>query len=83
MAGSLDGAGFMDVDVSGGGGDGGLEGAKERSDRHQVGLGAAHQEVDIRVFAADLFFYGSGGGLRMDVQPVSVILLQIGVDQGL
>src|SRR5699024_1342256 len=49
VAGGLDGAGFVDVDVAGVGGNGRLIGPQVGGDGDEVYLGAAHQEVDVRL----------------------------------
>src|SRR5699024_6815412 len=53
VAGGLDGAGLVDADVAAGGGDGRLIGTQEGRNGGGVGLGAAHQQVDVGVGTAD------------------------------
>ena len=83
VAGGLDGAGLMAVDMAGVGGDHCLVGGQQRGDDRQVGLGAADQEVNVCL--------GSGAdrpdqvtGLLTDgVHAVAAGLGEIGVHQRL
>ena len=47
VAGGLDGTGLVGVYMTGMDGNHRLIGGQERGDGHQVGLGAAHEEMDI------------------------------------
>ena len=83
VAGRFNGAGFVDVDVAGGGADHALVGGQHGADDHGVGLGAAGDEVDVRLGGltggTDFFLGGSGPA----VGTVAGLLGQIGVQQGL
>ena len=83
MAGGLDSAGLMGVHMGGVGGNDRLIGLQKGFDREKVRLGAAHQEVNIRIrrgaYAAD----GLPGSLTAGIRTVTDGLFQIGVHQGL
>ena len=79
VARGLDGAGLMGVDVAGVGGDDRLVGLQKRVDDHQIGLGAAHQKVDVGVRGLAQAADQIGGGLAAGVHAVAAGLLRIGV----
>ena len=63
MTGRLDGAGFMNQNMAGIGGDGCLMGAQECGQRRQVGLRSSGQQMNINVGAADMLLdQGNGFG---------------------
>ena len=81
VAGELDGSRLVDVDVAGVSGDDPFPAPQERGDGHGVALGAAHQEIHVRLrlFAggADLL---PGGGAEA-VLPVAWLGDQVGLLQ--
>ena len=83
VAGGLDGAGLVDVDVAGVGGDDGLIGGQQRVQHHRVGLGAAHQEVDVGLWAGAEGADQLGGVLAEGVQTVAAGLGEVGPGQSL
>ena len=83
MAGGLDGAGLVAVDMAGVGGDHRLVGLEQGSDDRQVGLGAANQKVDVR-FRRIAEGPDQVTGLLADgVQAVAAGLDKVGIRQRL
>ena len=74
VAGGLDGAGLVAVDVAADGGQNALPGAEDGGNDRGVGLGAAHQEVDIGLRRL------AGGP---DLLPGGVAVLVLAVAHGL
>lgn len=83
MASRLNGTGFVDVDVSSVDGNDRLIGPQEGGDDQQVGLGAAHGEVDVGVRCLAQAADQLGGGMAAGVHAVAYGLFQIGDGQGL
>ena len=77
MARGLHRAGLVDVDVAALGADRPLVGPQSRSDEGQVGLGAAHQKVDLGLFIGTRIEDVPGGILTMVVGAVAGGLLEI------
>ena len=82
MAGGLDGAGLMDVDVAGMGGDHRLVGPQHGGDGHKIDLGTAHQEMNIRRRRGAQAPDGVRSGGAAGVQTVAHGLGEIGVGEG-
>ena len=83
VARGLDGPGLMEADVGCGGGDDRLVGPEERGDGQKVCLGAAGEEVDVRLRGLADPADGLPGGLAQGVQGVAAGLGEIGVHQAL
>ena len=73
----------MDMDVAGLGADRALVGTECRVDEGQVGLGSAHQEVDIHILPAALGLDVPGGVHAVVVGAIAGGLLQIGLHHAL
>ena len=83
VAGGLDGAGLMGVHMAGMDGDHRLIGGQERRDGHQVGLGAAHQEMDVGVRRVAELADQVRRLLAVVIHAIAAGLLQVGIRQGL
>ena len=83
VAGGLDGAGLVAVDMGGIRTDGTLMGPQRSGNHRQVGLGAPHQEMDRqRIVLADGPYFRRGSG-AVAIRAVTAGLLQIGLGQSL
>ena len=71
VAGGLNGAGLVAVDVAADGGQHTLPGAENGGDDSGVGLGAAHQEVDIRLGGLTGQLYLLAGGFAVLILAVA------------
>ena len=82
VARGLDGAGLVDVDMAGAGGQDPLIGPEGRGDDGLVGLGPAHQELDAGVRPADGGADQGPGVVTVGVLPVAGVLLEVGGVEG-
>ena len=78
VARGFDGPGLVDVDMAGSGRQHPLIGPEGRGDDGLVGLGPAHQELDVGVLPADGRPDQGPGPVAVGVLPVTGILLQVG-----
>ena len=81
VAGGLNGAGLVAVDVAGMGGDHRFIGLKQGGDDRQVGLGTAYQKVNLRLRGGAESPNQVPGFLADGIQTVAAGLDQIGVRQ--
>ena len=83
VAGGLHRAGLVDIDVSGIRPQRPLVGAQRRVDHRQIGLGAAHQEVNVNVLPAAFCPDFGRGSRAVFVLAIAQGLLHVGGDQPL
>ena len=82
VAGGFDGAGLVDADVAAGGSHRGLIGPQEGGDGGGVGLGAAHQQVDVGIGAADGLADQLVGVGRVGIVGIAEVAFGIGSSHG-
>ena len=71
VARGLDGPGFMDVDVARIGGDGCFPGPQSRGNDRLIGLGAAHQKMDVGIGTLEPVANLLSGLPAVGVQPIA------------
>ena len=83
VAGCLDGAGLVNQNMAGMGGDGCLVGAQECGQCRQVGLGSAGQQMNINVGAADKLLEQGNGLNGITIFAIAFSLFQVGRQQSI
>ena len=83
VAGGLDGAGLVGVHMAGMDGNHRLIGGQERGDGHQVGLGAAHQKMDVGVRRIAELADQVRRLLAVVIHAIAAGLFQVGIRQSL